>query len=582
MPKVTVRGTGQTVNLTKGNFVAKGGEGSIHIIGDTVYKDTGIKSMIPDGKFTELAVLDHKAIIVPDDVLLNKNNKPCGYTMRAVPNKPIPLAQILTKGYRQREGVTPDHMMELVTQMMNGLSYIHSQKGYYQVDGNELNYMVTGDYKEVYFIDTNSYQTPHYPADAIMLSVRDWSVSQDSHKVWQWSELSDAYSFAIISFYMFTAIHPFKGRHPDHTDVKTLMVDNMKHHKSVLDPDTKFPIGPIYFPFEDMIPGGKDGAFMQWYRALFIEGKRLPIPADFQATIAFIAKVKEIIGTNNFSIEEIHKYASMITGYYDNAGKNVVVTKDQVYVNRVLKPKPADKFRVGFTPVMNTAVAAWLDDDNKLQMQNLDSQTSVRVELSGKSLMACEGRLYVQSQSDIYEILYIEQGASLIASTRSVASVMPNATTMFQGVVMQDMFGSTMVSVFPEAGHHRQIPVPELNGYRVTEAKYEGNVLMVVGINKAEGHYNRFVFRFASNWSGYDCRIIENITPAGLNFTVTDAGICICVTEEDDVEIFSNRKDSSSVKSIDDPEIKSDMRLCHSGAQVRIAYGEKLHSFSMK
>jgi hypothetical protein len=105
---------------------------------------------------------------------------------------------------------------------------------------------------------------------------------------------------------------------------------------------------------------------------------------------------------------------------------------------------------------------------------------------------------------------------------------------------------------------------------------------MVVGINKAEGHYNRFVFRFASNWSSYDCRVIENITPAGLNFTVTDAGICICITEDDDVEIFSNRKDSSSVKSIDDPEIKSDMRLCHSGAQVRIAYGEKLHSFSMK
>ena len=157
MSKVTVRGTGQIVSLTKGNFVAKGGEGSIHIIGDTVYKDSGIKSMIPDGKFTELAVLDHPAIIVPEDVLLNKNNKPCGYTMRAVPNKPIPLAQILTKGYRQREGVTPDHMMELVTQMMSGLSYIHSKKGYFQVDGNELNYMVTGDYKEVYFIDTNSY-----------------------------------------------------------------------------------------------------------------------------------------------------------------------------------------------------------------------------------------------------------------------------------------------------------------------------------------------------------------------------------------------------------------------------------------
>ena len=124
--------------------------------------------------------------------------------------------------------------------------------------------------------------------------------------------------------------------------------------------------------------------------------------------------------------------------------------------------------------------------------------------------------------------------------------------------------------------------MPELNDYRVTEAKYEGNVLMEVGINKAEGHYNRFVFRFAKDSSSFDCRVIENIAPSGLTFTVTDAGIGICITEEDNVDIFSNRKDISSVKSIDGPEIKADMSLCHSGAQVRIAYGDKLHTFSMK
>ena len=580
MPRVTVRGTGQKVYLNKGNFIAKGGEGSIYIIKDVVYKHTEASHMIPDGKFTELAALNHPAIIVPKDVLLDKNKKPCGYTMKAVLNNPIPLAQILTKGYREREGVTPDHMMELVKQMMDGLKYIHSQPNYLQVDGNELNYMVTGDYKEVYFIDTNSYQTPHYPADAIMLSIRDWSVNQQNG-VWQWSELSDAYSFAIISFYMFCAIHPFKGRHPDYPDVKTLMVDNMKHHKSVLDPETKFPTGPIYHPFEDMIPGGKDGAFFRWYKAIFVEGKRIPIPVDFQAVIAFVAKVKEVVGTNNFSIEELKKYDDMITGYYDKSGKTVIVTKEQIYVNGILKPLPASKIRVGFTPIRITPVAAWLDN-GKLQMQNLESQLPIRVDVQGKALMACEGRLYVQGATDIYEIIFIEQTSNLITSARSAASVMQNATTMFQGVVMQNMFGATIVSVFPEASHHRQLPMPELNDYRVTEAKYEGNVLMVVGINKAEGHYNRFVFRFSKDWGSYDCRTIENIAPSGLNFTVTDTGICVCVTEEDHVEIFSNRKDSASVKSIDDPEIKSDMRLCHSGAQVLIAYGDKIHKFSMK
>ena len=116
MAKYQVLGTGETVDLTQNNFKAKGGEGSIHIIGDTVYKVCEPGKMIPDAKFKELAVLDHPRIIKPDDILLQRN-KPTGYTMRLVPGDARPLAQTLTKAYRQREGVTPDHSMKLVQQI---------------------------------------------------------------------------------------------------------------------------------------------------------------------------------------------------------------------------------------------------------------------------------------------------------------------------------------------------------------------------------------------------------------------------------------------------------------------------------
>ncbi|MGK3946565.1 hypothetical protein ABK046_50430, partial [Streptomyces caeruleatus] len=81
--------------------------------------------------------------------------------------------------------------------------------------------------------------------------------------------------------------------------------DQMLACKSVLDPATQYPLGAVYHPFEDVIPGGKDGAFMQWYRAVFIDNKRMPAPKDFQATLAFIAKVREIVGSDNFNIREL-------------------------------------------------------------------------------------------------------------------------------------------------------------------------------------------------------------------------------------------------------------------------------------
>jgi hypothetical protein len=480
MTKYQIQGSKEEVNLTKDNFLAKGGEGSIHIVDDWAYKVCDAGKMIPEEKIRELAVLDHPSIIVPKDILLQKG-KPTGYRMRKVPGNPKPLAQILTKSYRQRENVLPDHMMKLVPQIATGIRHIHKHKGYLQVDGNEFNYMVTDKYDDAYFIDVNSYQTPHFPADAIMPSIRDWHVAKDPKGMYLWTQLSDWYSFAIISFYMFTGIHPFKGRHPDFTNMKTLMYDQMLACKSVLDPKTQFPLGAVFHPFEDVIPGGKDGSFMQWYKAVFIDNKRLPAPKDFQATLAFVAKVKQIVGSNKFDIRELHNFFETITAFYESHGLEVAVCKD-IWINQRSIPRPADRFRIGFTAKRNTPYACWLENES-VHLLNLNDRTQIPITVNGSDIMSCEGRVYVQSVNNIMELDFIEQSNTLIGTAKPVASVMPSATRLFQGVAIQDMFGTLMFSVFPAAGHHRQLKIPELNEYRITEAKYEGNVLMVVAVD---------------------------------------------------------------------------------------------------
>ena len=579
MPTYTIKKTGERVELNDTYFKAKGGEGSIYIIGDTVYKVCEKDKMIPAQKFQELAVLDHPNIIVPQETLLYRN-KPTGYTMRAVPGNPYPLGQILTKPFREREGVTPDDMLKLVEKIASIIKYVHSHKGYLQVDGNEFNYMVPDTFDDVFAIDTNSYQTPNFPAEVIMPSIRDLHVSQDSSGMYKFSELSDWYSFAVISFYMFTGIHPFKGRHPDYPNMKTSMHDNMLHCKPVLLPETMFPMGAVYHPFEDYIPGGKDGAYMQWYRSVFIDNKRLPAPDQWQAVLSFVAKVKEIIGSNNFEIIELKQFADQVVGFYANKGREVVVTKEKVYIGGKETKIPSHKMRIGFTPKRNIPYAAWLDD-GVLKLTNLEDGSPIKVNLHGKSIMSCEGRVYVQGNNNISELAFVESGA-LFGAPQSVASILPNATEMFQGVVIQDMFGNYVASVFPETGHHRQIKLDEIKDYRITEAKYEHNVLMVVAFHKESGQYDRFVYRFSTDWNGHDLRKVENISPVGINFTVLENGIVISLTEEEKIEVFSSKKDRPDVKSVGDPCIESDMRLCHVESEARFARGNKIYQIKFK
>src|SRR5207253_203993 len=125
-------------------------------------------------------------------------------------------------------------------------------------------------------------------------------------------------------------------------------------------------------PFEDVIPGGKDGAFMNWYRTVFIDNKRLPAPKDFQATLTLAAKVKQIVGSNKFEIREITDYTDAIVGYYEMLGNEIFVTSKDILAGRRSVPHPANRFRVGFTPKKNTPYVCWLDD-GKVTLQNLQT-----------------------------------------------------------------------------------------------------------------------------------------------------------------------------------------------------------------
>src|SRR5215469_1833409 len=273
MRKYYIRGRGE-IRLSDGDFKCQGGQAAIYAQGSTAYKIyTDPHSRIPEAKIAELSVLELPAIIRPLDMLVDADVRTAGYSMRYI-DRGYLLCQVFPAAFRNRHNFGADRALHLVQKLQNGVSYVHS-KGILIVDLNEMNFLASGDLKDVFFLDVDSYQTPSFPATAIMDSVRDrHAVSFDRSTDW--------FALAIVSFQVFTGLHPYKGTYPPFVGSvnKSLMLDErMKANISVLHSGVSVP--PTCLPF-DMIPP----IYLAWYRATFESGVRQAPPGGPVDSIA--------------------------------------------------------------------------------------------------------------------------------------------------------------------------------------------------------------------------------------------------------------------------------------------------------
>jgi serine/threonine protein kinase len=229
--KYRIQGQSKPIWITfdKKSFVASGGEGSVYVKGQTAYKLYNDPSkMMAAGKIQELSAITDPNIIRPQNIILGKNDRAVGYTMRYIPDA-YALVQLFTKAFRQRQGLSHEMVQKLVQKLRALVSHVHGHK-ILIVDLNEMNFLVNKGFDEIFAIDTDSYQTPSYPATAIMDSIRDRHAKN-------FTELTDWFSFGVISFQMFIGIHPYKGKHPKVKDMDDRMMKNI----SIFNGDVRIP-----------------------------------------------------------------------------------------------------------------------------------------------------------------------------------------------------------------------------------------------------------------------------------------------------------------------------------------------------
>lgn len=562
MMKVHVKG--KTLSLTKHNYKSEGGEGQIFVKKDLAFKIYfDPQKMISAGKIQELAVLTDPKIIKPEDIIFN-NGTPIGYTMRFIKDA-YSFVQTFTKAFKNRHGLYLDTCLDLVQNFQKTVHFIHS-KNILIVDLNEMNFLVDKKFKEVYCIDVDSYQTPNYKATAIMESIRDRHTPSDV-----FNEGSDWFSFAIITFQLLTGIHPYKGKHKNIKGLDARMSRNI----SVFNPDVSIPRSA---ESPEILPT----TYRDWYYAVFEKGLREAPPVDTSKIIPQIVTIKVAAGTNNFKIKELFECVFEIH-QYAKQGNTEVIIGNNVCINRRSYQMLGAPFSIGFYGSLPIAAKIEIGDGS-LIIKSLRNGQEIKSNIwkerpKASQVMSYKGRFYYALENYIYEIQYHGSEFNPHLSSVAVANILSQSAKIYPGCVVQNLLGTCYVSTFPESQTHYQYKIEDFKGYRLIDAKFENNILMLVG--EKQGIYTRFIYTLQGDTnSPTQSRKVEDISYSGLNFTVLDNGICVLLNEQEQIEIF-HQKNLTQIKVIEDKEIHGAMRLFNAENSVLFSVQNKLFSMTM-
>ena len=578
--KYFVRGKNKTIILTDNDFIDVGGEGKTYRYGNSVckiYLDPD--KMIPDDKITELSVLTKPNIIKPEEILVDANGKSVGFTMKYASGNPLP--ELFTNGFRNDNNITNPTINDIVKTIIDTISFIHDKKCLI-VDGNELSYIVDlaiNKLKTVYFIDVDSYQTPSFKPTAIHPSTKD--IHSNTY-----SELTDWFGAAIIICWLYVGVHPYRGKHPKYKKkglegLEERMINNISiFNKSVTLSKKSRGV--------DSIPNNYKG----WFIDLFENGNRCPPPGLPGRVILTPVYTKIIKGTDNFDIILLRELSGEIISYRKIFGTDIVITKEdqnkdtlyKYYINNKNVLTNKQNMEVVLSNISMTPVYVQ-QSDNRIDFKLNGRDDKICGTTFGYSKFVSGNTVYVKNGEELNSIELTEtkfkETSKIIASNENDWNVMPNSSSIFDGFLYQKALGRSFVYIpIPSKNQCMIIKVPELEEYRIVSGRYDKYVCMIVGRKKSV--YHKVIIRFSSDFTTYDCRIIEDVDLDSINIAVLSNGICASMESTNTLELFRNIPNDSGLKSVTDPEINSSMKLWSDGTRLLFSDNNKLYVIKMR
>lgn len=562
--KVFIKGD-KEISLTKNDFIAKGGEAEIYGKGNQVYKIYhSLNKVIPEAKIKELQLLNHDNILNPQKILLQKNNV-IGFTMKRIKNSE-PLCKLFTNGFRDREGIKQDQIIELIKNMKNTISFIHKNKCLI-VDGNELNYLVnTKNWIQPYFIDVDSYQTPHFPATAIMFSIKDFHAKQ-------FSELTDWFSFAIIACQLLVGIHPFKGKHPEFK--KKDMIERMKNNVSIFNSKTRVPNSTRDF---NLIPSN----YLDWFKELFENGVRTSPPDSMDSILPRVMKKKIIQANNQFYIKLLNDFKSNILFHKIYYNFQITKTNSHTYINNDINYTDV-KTEVLFTVKNMIPIFIKIDKNNEMIFYTTNKNYEVKAPgIYVENFMIINNTLYIKNEGKLVEIKFIEGKNIINIVINKVWQIMPESSQLFSCIVYQSLLGKPFLTI-PKPNENGQslcynVFVPELEDYTIIDAKCDENICILIGFKG--GVYFRIKIKFNDKFDKYLFEVAQTDNNM-INFVVLDNGVVVSIIEDGIMQLESKNYTSNKITEINNNVIESSMKLFKDGVSLGFYKDDKVYSIKM-
>lgn len=459
---------GEKLLLGPNEHLATGGEGAVYARGSLVHKVyldpvKARKARLAE-KFELLRKLKHPGVAAPVGMLTDKQGAFVGMSFERVQGEA--LCKLYTNSWRDAHQVGADESCEVTLRMRDIMCYAHSE-GAVLVDANELNWLVDGVKPTV--IDVDSWQLPGFAATAIMPSIRDPQAVQ------QFNPGSDWYAWAIVTFQLWTGIHPFKGTHPDFP--RNALEARMKANVSIFDSKVKVPAAAR--SVNDIPP-----ALRAWYEEVFQLGARSTPPANLSGAVALrtaprlrvqqllnaLLKQERLGNAGGKILAAFQGYAVVKTSHglklWDalrKAEKSGVTAQDcAVILNRkaaVLRLAQGD-------------VLLSLTTEQTIELRHVDrAQVSSSLPSRARKLWQSGSRVFALVDfvaNGLVELSALQMGSNSALSIAAQWPVSTLSTEFFRGCFVQDCLGSPFLGVLEGEGLV-QLKAPALRAYRVID-----------------------------------------------------------------------------------------------------------------
>lgn len=459
---VRAGGKDTKVTLNDSDFVASGGEKSVYRRGGVaycVYHDA--KNVTPVAKMDELSKVKHPGFITPNGLLLVESGSRVGEVMPFVDKSHV-LCELFANGFRKKQKIGHREDLSVLSQMFDMTKVAHAAN-VILVDPNDMNWLVSHDFKTVSLVDTLSAQTRSFPATAIKPAIRDPFMTVFTNE-------TDYYSLAILTAWLWCGIHPF-----------TVQIDGFKGGM----PEKQLAMRSIFHPKAQLNPAVRSietmpDSLKSWVHS-HLTSKARPEPPQITGAVVKPSPVVVVVPQAGSVTWELLAVS--------NPWSDDEVVCDFLS-NTVIRLTGANQIEVNGVP----GVVEFASDAHPLSLH--------------------DGKIYLVRGNVLFQVDWRMVNGQLRFSNRDLAALadMPNATVYGEGCVVQDLLGKKVIHSEDYQG------VVDLPGFRVLNAVAHSGVVMLTAIK------NKKLYRVTING---DVVIEDVSIADAPNFCVTRKGIVV-------------------------------------------------------